>query len=365
MLRLFINTLVRSFFQQHAGLFLVGMYVLYGVVEPSQLIGYQKALLLIGVTSPMGMVIVFGAWVLYSLKVLFFVRQKFAESQYGFLRQTAALNMGTQFMLWLKLFLIILLPIGIYVILLIALSFSYHLWWSIVSIVLMFTTLCFALSWFTLRLITFGFLKQERNSLNFGIRAKRPFFSWPVFHVLNGQPLMLLVCKCLSFIFFRGIIWMFADVENDGRVVLIGLLASVLCHAVLIYSLLTFEISYLNFVKSMPVSVLKRIANWMLIFAVILIPEWLSAGVFLPGKAVTFFSALLFSLASFLLMITILYFVRLNMDRYLKCLLFFFFVAIWAILSHHTLPFCLFLLVGCSSCYLKFFNKTDLKALKD
>ncbi|KIA88915.1 hypothetical protein OC25_25835 [Pedobacter kyungheensis] len=365
MLKLLVNTLAKSFYQQHAGFFLVGIYILFGVVEPSQLMGYQKALLLSGITSPVGMAIVFTSWFLYSLKVLFFVRQKLAEAQYSYVRETAALHVNMQLKLWLKLFLVMLLPIGVYVVLLIVLSFKYHLFWSALSIVFVFTLLCVILSWLTFRSVTFGFLKRERRSLSTGIQVKRPYFSWPIFHLLNEQPLMLLMCKGLSFIFFKGMLWMFADADTDERVVLVGLLASVLCHAVLIYSLLKFEISYLNFVKSMPVPVFKRVFNWLLIFAIILIPEWIFAMMASHSMLYTFFTAFLFGLASLHLMLTILNIVKLDMDRYLKYLLFFFFIAMWAILVHYGLLFSVLLLVSCSFYYLQFFNKTDLKAITE
>ncbi len=365
MLKLLINSLAKAFYQQHAGFFLVGIYILFGVVEPSQLIGYQKALLLAGITSPVGMAVVFGAWLLYSLKVFFFIRQKLAEIQYSFVRETAALHISNQLKLWLKLFLVMLLPIAFYVGLLIVLSFKYHLVWSVLSIVFVFAALWFALSLLTLRSVTFGFLKHEGKPLVRGIKMKRPFFSWPIFHLVNEQPLMLLMCKGLSFIFFKGMLWMFADVGGDSRVVLVGMLASVLCHAVLIYSLLKFETMYLNFVKSMPVSVFKRVLSWLLVFAIILIPEWIFVIMAAHTSLYTFIGAFLFGLAGLFLMLTIMYIIKLDMDRYLKWLLFFFFISMWAILAQYYLVFSVLLLAGCGLYYLWFFNKTDLKELED
>ena len=75
MLRLLIKSLAKEFYQQHAGFFLVGIYLLFGIVEPAQLIGYQKALLLEGISSPIGLAIVSFSWLLYALKVYFFINQ--------------------------------------------------------------------------------------------------------------------------------------------------------------------------------------------------------------------------------------------------------------------------------------------------
>ena len=360
MLKLLINSLAREFYQQHAGFFLVGIYILFGVVEPSQLIGYQKALLLAGISSPVGLAVVFSAWVLYSLKAHFFIRQKLTLAKYSFVRETAALSKNDQIKLWLKLFTIILLPVAIYVLLLIALSLRYQLLWSALSIIIVFAVLLFTLSWFAYQSLTFGFLKQERKSIDFGVKIKRPFFSWPIFHLLNEQPLMLLMCKGLSFVFFKGVLWMFADVASDSRVLLVALLASVLCHAVLLSSLLKFELEYLNFNKSLPVSVYGRILNWVLIFAIILIPEWIFVMMAAHADLYVVTEAFLFGLAGLFFMLTLLYLVKLNMDNYLKWLLFFFFVSMWTILSHYGLWYSLILLGFCKVYYLLNFNRIDL-----
>lgn len=115
MLRLLINSLAKEFYQQHAGFFLMGFYVLFGVVEPSQLIGYQKTLLLAGISSPIGMAIVFVSWMLYGFKVHFFIKQKLALAQYNFINEVGTLEKNRQLKLWLALYSVILLPILIYV----------------------------------------------------------------------------------------------------------------------------------------------------------------------------------------------------------------------------------------------------------
>ncbi|RDC58534.1 hypothetical protein DU508_00590 [Pedobacter chinensis] len=275
MLKLLINSLAKEFYQQHVGFFLVGIYVLFGVVEPSQLIGYQKALLLAGISSPAGLVIIFMSWFLYSVKVHFFIKQKLLSPKYNFLKEIAALEKNIQIKLWLRLYLVILLPILIYVFLLMGLSFGYHLFLSAISVLIVFATLTWSLSWLTFYSLTFGLLKQEKQITSSRIKIKKTFLTWPLFHLFNEQPLMLLICKVLSLILFKGMLWMFADVGYDLRVLLIALLASVLCHAVLVFTLLKFETEYLNFSKSLAISTYKRFMNWLFIFGFILIPEWI------------------------------------------------------------------------------------------
>lgn len=362
MFNLLINCLAKEFYQQHAGFFLVGIYILFGVVEPSQLIGYQKALLSAGISSPYGMAIVFVSWVLYTIKVHFFIKQKLALAQYNFIKEIGVLQKNAQLKLWLMLYSVILLPIIIYVLLLIGLSAHYHFFISIVSILIVFLALISGLVWDTYQSVTFSFLKQQRKQITFEIKIKKPFVGWPLFYLFKEQPLMLLMCKVLSFVFFKSVLWMFADVGNDIRTLLIALLAAVLCHAILVFTLLKFETEHLNFSKSLPISIYRRLWNWVLVFGIILIPEWIFLISASDYDLYSIANGFLFGLAGLFFLLTVLYLVRLNMDSYLKWLLLFFFIAMWSILAQYYLLFSLILLVSCKIYYLMMFNKADLKA---
>ncbi|WP_431295055.1 hypothetical protein [Pedobacter sp. P26] len=365
MLKLLINTLSKEFYQQHAGFFLVGIYMLFGIVEPSQLLSYQTALLLAGVSSPIGMAVVFVSWLLYATKVHFFIKQKLASARYNFIKESAALEKNLQLKLWVKLYFTILLPIIIYVFLLIALSIYHHFFISIAFILIVFSLIIFGLSWFTYQSVALGFLKKERQIVSVGLKVKKAFISWPLFHLLKEQPLMLLMCKVLSLIFFKGMLWMFADVGNDIRVILVALLASVLCHAVLVFTLIKFETEFLNFNKSLQISVIKRMLNWLLVFAIILIPEWIFLIMAAHLNLCAIANGILFGIAGLSFLLTLLYIVRLNMDNYLKWLLFFFFIAMWSILGHYYLFFSLVLLGSCILYYFIMFNRIDLKGIEE
>lgn len=361
MLRLLINSLAKEFYQQHAGFFLMGFYVLFGVVEPSQLISYHKSLLLAGLSSPVGLAIVFVSWVLYCVKVHYFIKQKLALAQYKFINEVGTLDKSPQLKLWLALYCVILLPIIIYVLALIGISVYNRFFLSLIFILAVFVALAIGLSFLSYRSVTFGFLKEERHQINPYIKVKRPFFSWPLFYLLNEQPLMLLMCKALSLVFFKCMLWMFADVGHDTRVLLVALLASVLCHAVLVFTLLKFEISYLNFSKSLPILTYKRLLGWLFTLAIILLPEWAFLIISSEYDVYAIINGFVFGLAGLLFLLTLLYFVKLNMDIYLRWLLFFFFISMWSILAHYYLLFSLILLGSCALYYLMNFNRTDLK----
>lgn len=360
-MRLLINSLAKEFYQQHAGFFLMGFYILFGIVEPSQLIGYHKALLLAGISSPVGLAIVFIFWILYCVKSHYFIKQKLSLAQYNFVNEVSTLDERPQIKLWFALYCVILLPIIIYVLALIVMSIYHHLILSLSLILAVFAALAIGLSYLSYRSVTFGFLKKERQNTNLYIHIIRPFFSWRLFYLLNEQPLMLLMCKALSLVFFKSMLWMFADVGQDTRVLLVALLASILCHAVLVFTLLKFEIAYLNFSKSLQISTFNRLLGWLLTLLIILVPEWTFLIIASEYDLYAIFNGFLFGIAGMLFLLTLLYFVRLNMDVYLRWLLFFFFISIWSILAHYYLLYSLVLIGVCALYYLMRFDRTDLK----
>jgi hypothetical protein len=316
---------------------------------------------LAGVSSPIGIVIVFNSWVLYCLKVHYFIKQKLALAQYNFINEVGTLDKNPQLKLWVALYCVILLPIILYVLALIGISVYNRFFLSLSCILAVFAALLIGLSFLSYRSVTFGFLKEERHQINPYIKIKRPLFSWPLFYLLNEQPLMLLMCKVLSLVFFKCMLWMFADVGHDTRVLLVALLASVLCHAVLVFTLLKFEIAYLNFSKSLPISTYKRLLGWLLTLAIILLPEWMFLIISSEYEVYAIINGFVFGLAGLLFLLILLYFVRLNMDIYLRWLLFFFFTSMWSILAQCYLLFSLVLLGSCVIYYLINFDRIDLK----
>ncbi|WP_432708509.1 hypothetical protein [Pedobacter sp.] len=362
MLRLLVKSLAKEFYQQHAGFFLVGIYLLFGIGGPGQVIGYQKALLLAGISSPIGMTIVSFSWFLYALKVYFFINQKLALTQFQFINETGKLARNIQLKLWLSLYAIILLPVIIYVFALVCVSVNYHFFYSLFCIIIVSFTLLFGLSFLSYQKVNTGFLTPERQRIHTGNMIKRPYFSWPLIHLVKDQPLMLLMCKLSSLVLFKAMLWMFADVGNDTRVLLVAILASVLCHAVLVFTLLRFEVTFLNFSKSLPISTFKHLSHWFLIFVTVLIPEWILLIISSQYKLHSIIHGFLFGLTSLFFLLTVLYIVKLNMGNYLKWLLFYFFIAMWAILGHKYFLFSIVVLSSCTIYYLASFHKTDLQA---
>jgi len=364
MFKLLINSLAKEFYKQHAGSFLFGFYILFGLVDSYQLIEYHQALLLASISSPLGMALVFISWFLYCAKVHLYINQNLRLQQYNFIKEIGSREKSFQLKLWVKFYSITLLPILIYAVLLIILGIKFQLYSSVICIIIIFLFLSFMLAWFKFHYISFGFLKKESWLINIGLQIKKPFFSWPIFYLFTEQLLMLLICKIISSILFKGTLWMFANIENDVRVLLIALLTSIVCHSFLVLNLLKFEAGQLNFSRSLPIKISKKVSNWLLVFAIILIPEWVFFIMAADYKLYAIANGFLFGLSALLFLVTILYMIKLNTGSYLKFLIFFFFIALYVILGSYYTLFSFLMITYSLLFYLFRFNKIDLREIK-
>lgn len=363
MLKLLYKTIGRNFYQQHAGLFLVVFYLLFGAVEGSQLISYHQALLLAFCASPMALLLLLGTWVLYALKCAFFVRKQLQHENFTFLRNITVLRKNDQIRVWARVYLLLLLPMLCYALFLLGMALRHGYYLTFVAVVLFLTSLVMLLSLYTFRQNqdTFRAIKPWLKLPLY--QFKRPFWSWPLFYLLSEQRLMLVLCKVVSLVFLKGVLWMFADVGPDSRVYLTAAMAVVLSHAVVLLYLVKFEANYLAFAKVLPIRVLNRLVQWFGLLLLLLLPEMILLGWIVKLNGAQCFSILFYLSSAMLCLLALAYWLKANMDHYLKCLLFFFFVSMWMILAGQYLVFSLLLLSLGSWALVWKYSRVDLREI--
>jgi hypothetical protein len=361
MLKLLVRTIILTFYQQHIGLFLVVFYLLFGMIQGYDLILFHKALLLAISSSPVNLIILFVIWMAYAIKCLLFVKQKLAQEDYSFAKEITRMSKKAQIILWLKIYTFLLIPILCYGALVLITSIMHQYFFSV-----FITTVVLALMMIILSNYTYSFSNLSFNLykawINFpAIKVKKAFWCWPLWYLLNEQRIMMLICKIVSFLFFKAILLVFADIPNDIRIYLTALLAVVLSHAMLVLNITKFDAFYNAFAINLPITPLKRLTYWVLVFGLLLIPELILLVVLTKISLLQFLICVLFCMGSMLMLQALVYFLKANADRYLQYLLFFFFVNMFAILSGYYLPFSIVTLIVCSIIFIWNYNRVDLK----
>ncbi len=361
MLKLLTKTLGLAFYEQHAGLFLVICYLLFGAVEGSQLISYHYALLIAICSSPIVWVALFLLWIAYAVKCFLFVKQKLTLSTFTFAGELTKIKKRKQYEIWLKVYAFLLMPILSYSILILYISAQHQYFFSFFATLIGIALLFAALSFLTFKTTNYNF-NPVKNWININrFKIRKPFWSWPLFYLFHEQPLMLFACKLVSLLAFKSILWVFADVGADIRVFLTAMLAVVLSHAILIFNWTKFDASYLSFARSLKISILKRLKYWLITLVILLIPELGLFAWLVHFNVIQILIATCFCMATLFTLFTMVYLLKADMERYMKYLLFFFFITMLAILAGYYLVFSFGLLLGSILIFIYYYPKIDFK----
>ncbi|WP_316841866.1 hypothetical protein [Pedobacter gandavensis] len=363
MLKLILKTLTKEFYAAHAGLFLFGFYLAFGVVEGSQLLSYHHTLMLMVYSSPLILVMVYGFWALYLLKCLFFIRKQLKLAQYRFVFLLAATKKQQQFNLWLKVYVLLFLPILGYIIPMIYVGLVEGYYIGVLATISFTLIILSAVSAYMFRIINYSHVPVKVYFSFPCPQLKKPYWTWPLYYLSTEQTLMLFLSKVLSFSLFNVVMWMFSDVSNDLRVALIGILAAVLSHSMVIQVMLKQETDQLSFSRSLPINLRTRIAHTLLVFLLIFLPEICFYGYRTQGEIQPFLVGVLFGIAGLMTLRMVLYWIKLDLDRYFKWLLAYFFISMFVILSGYALAYSLIMLSTYLLYFFFFYYRTDLKEI--
>lgn len=328
LLKIFAN----GFYRAHAGTFLFVAFVMFGMVEPSQLLGYHMTLMLAFISNPLMMLAVFAVWLLYTFKCWHFVAgQVFALHQQFLFYSSSSYQRSKQFTAWFILQAAIALPVLAYALIAVGVGVKHGLYVGALIVLLYIILLVAVSAWFYMRLIN-QLIDGSSQSvvLKLTKRWKKPYFSLYIYHVFDKLKLKYVITKGISYLIITGVFLMFADVSHDLRVAGIALLAIAVAHSVMIFDERQFEETFLIFSRTLPYSRIQLFLSFLGVYFVLLLPEaiWL----FVRFSPVMALGLLAFALSLILLYHSLLYRFGLNMEKYMTWVLGLFMVLFWVVM---------------------------------
>jgi hypothetical protein len=266
--------LIKAFYRQHAIILGMVYLVLFGAVEGNHLPAYHLKLIE-GTLSDWGaLVIVMAIWLLYFMRVLFFLTQVIENKQNGLLQQISLLKP-----LWCNgiLFYTIwtcLLPVSTYALAIIIWGFGHgesaKAWYIVILFFLMHTG---ALFYLRKKLINRENRYRGRTWFfqRMAIAKKFPFQIY-LQYVWNEQKVQWLVVKLMMAIAI-GICFSKELPGGELRFSIFFFAMLFLIHTNLIRQFIIWENTAFWHMRLLPVSVSKKWLNYLLFFGVILLPE--------------------------------------------------------------------------------------------
>lgn len=264
-----LASLARPFYERHAGLLAFVFFVMFGMVESSQIIYYHHSLIMGALQSPVFLLLVFGVWLAYTLKSLSFTQQWLHKPTHAFLFVVGGLPARHQAGMLVQYHGFIHAPVVVYALMMVGVAIYHGAWWAATSIIAVQAALALASVWYYRHLLM---AKQPWRLPTFRLSLPGRY---PLFYI------QLLLSE-LKGVFFRTKVfsWLalvgFLQIENattDMRIPLLGLSLGLLAHTVLIFEFRKAEETTLAWVRSLPWSVSYRWRLWALTYALVMIPE--------------------------------------------------------------------------------------------
>jgi hypothetical protein len=141
------RVLVNHFYKVNAGFFLFWFFVLFGVVNGSQLIGYHYSLIQGMIQSTVFLACVIFIWLLYSFKCINYITKQLGDPKQQFLFVLNILSPAKQFWLMLFVHLMVYLPILAYALIVVTVAAKQHYFVSMTAVIASNVLMIFASAW--------------------------------------------------------------------------------------------------------------------------------------------------------------------------------------------------------------------------
>jgi hypothetical protein len=300
--RLLFKLIVRPFYSENSGAFILIFTVLFyivGQVEDAGLFEFHYSLIKGILHSNMTLSMVIFLWLFYAHKCSQFTLQLINSSEYSFLQIYNLLGRFKRMLLLLKVQVWLMLPILLYAVAVAIVGWAQGKYLKMIAIVLSLSLSCLAAA-------LFHVYKLERYHEDRNVIRKRKKFleKFKLFYpsiliqlIVTNLKLSWTGVKVLSCVLF----YLIARNNSDGRyeidLVFVFFNLTVLANGILIYKLRNFENVYLSFYRGLSVSKLRRFLQYALVVLLILLPEavlvkyltpkyleyWDAVGIFMSG----------------------------------------------------------------------------------
>ena len=261
---LLYKVLAEPFYKVNSGFFLFVFLVLFGLVEPGQVVNFHASLMQVVASSVAGMLLAMGAWLLYGYKCSSFVLSSLEKPAHTFLISLQGWPVARQVLVFFFCQLILYLPVLVYAGFVISIGWRAGRGTGVAAILLFLVLLCLGSAYVYFRKLNSfhraGFGWQLR--LPFRTTFSRPPVLYLVYHVFYERKLAWAALKVFSsFIFYLVFVLHRADFSL-GYFRLLFLIATI-GHSMLVYYSFVFVEKQLAFSRSLPIRRTTRLLAYV------------------------------------------------------------------------------------------------------
>jgi hypothetical protein len=338
-----VKSLVKTFYRQHAGLFVFLFIVMFGAVgrvDNAGLLDYHLSLVRAMLGNPFLFIIILFLWFLYSQKSAQYIVSTFRRPDFSFLHMLSLLGRRQLFRLMLWVQFLLLIPIIIYLLIIFIAGFYSHLYIPCLAAMIYLLVIWIVTAhWYLFVIQNPGRPSSVTKTGAFFKRRQMPYWGLFLRYIARNKKLLLMGIKLYSCCILYLMVINQTKVAYDLSMITLFFSLGILGHGLLIHQLRDFEETRIAFYRPLPISIFRRFAQYAILYIVLLIPEILTIILLTPKylhvKDAVLFFLLAYSVLLFLNSLLFIEFFR--MKDYLKITLCIFFALFLSVLTV-TLP---------------------------
>lgn len=273
-LRVLIKSLVAPFFKSHAGLLFFVFFIMFGIIESTQIKLYHESLIYGTLTSSIFLIVVLIVWLLYSAKSLHFTLKTLNEASYSFSHSIAALPTHQSFWYFFTLIFLTFVPVFVYTLAIYFIGIRNN-FYNAVAIIFAFQL--------ALWLISAWILNHAARTRHRPPTITLPSLALPFQQTLLGMYMAYLFKEekpaiLLSKVFSITLIYLVKEtleMGDDFRILAITWLFAILSHTFLVQKIKVFQDQYLRWTRYLPLSRNKIYLIYLQLYAILMVPEML------------------------------------------------------------------------------------------
>jgi hypothetical protein len=306
--RVFEKVFVREFYRLNAGFFIVIITLTFGFMSGVE----HKALAEFFIASPWLTLIPISVWLVYSLKVISFNKQRTAFPANGFLFHHSLLSFPKQFVSAMQTLALQCMPVILYGGFLIAMALKNNLMLPVMMILCAIIILITVCSLALLKFINGHSQEIKTSSLKkiFDRYTVRPLWLMYISALFRQEPFLFIGTKIFTGLLLFAVLQLYAHDTFDHRLLAMAASVAGIGNFMVMTQLMEFDLRNFQLMKNVPLTLTQRWLTVALITLILLIPEGAVVAKYFPELSVQDFVSIVFIMPAIALLIYSLQFVK-------------------------------------------------------
>jgi hypothetical protein len=274
------KTFVIDCYRRNAGFIFLILMMAFGIMKPNDHIALFPYIM----ESPLLISLLFIIWVVYHLKTVNFIRQRLLEPEYSFL---FSFNLLPAPQRWGWLYLVHwanLMPVWGYAIFMSFYGLKFGFLWPVIVIWSFLLSLPMLGVWACQHRLNHPNPDTHLNRFTTIINHNftKPYWSFFIFHLFRHEVILLFLTKAFTGIVIFGLCKIYPTDSYDERLLSLGAALIGVSHITILERLYRFEHLQIPILRNLPIPILRRFGQYLVILGLVLLPETLVLCRYLP-----------------------------------------------------------------------------------